>query len=252
MEEEVKQDSVSSEVAPQETENRVEAEPKPQVDDRQDRNWKELRRAKDELERKSKMQDEMIATLIANQSRQQPVQKNEPDELDSIGSDEFIPKGKVDMLIEKKAARIAQEIAQKEAEKIIKQRDQAQYKDHLLRKYPDFDEIVNPETIALLEEQDPELANTIAEIKDPYKIGVQAYKYIKAMKIVEKAPEARRSRETEKKIEENSKTVQTPLAYDKRPMAQAFNYADINSDKKLQSELFKEMNKYAGMAGFSY
>ena len=56
-----------------------------------------------------------------------------------------------------------------------------QFMDRLNRQYSDFSEVVNPETLSILEEKEPELAATIADLKDPYKIGVQSYKYIKAM-----------------------------------------------------------------------
>src|SRR5258706_16401712 len=98
--------------------------------------------------------------------------------------------------------------------------------DRLNRQYADFSEIVNPETLSLLEEKEPELAQTIADLKDPYKIGVQSYKYIKAMNISQKVPESRRQKEIEKAIDKSEKAVQSPVAFDKRPIAQAFKLTD--------------------------
>lgn len=242
--EEVVQNGVEEVVAaPQDNNHEVpEQESKP-VEDRQERNWREMRRQYDELKQVARTQSEVIEQL---KSIQRPAVK-EVDELDSVSDDEFIPKGKVKHLVAKEAKRIAQEIAQQETEKVMKQRDQSQYMDRLKRQYSDWDEIVTPETLALLEEQDPELAITIAETKDPYKIGLQSYKYIKAMNLTSKVPQARRAQEVEKKLEKNAKTVQTPQAYDKRPMAQAFRLTE--SEKK---SLFKEMMDYASQAGFSY
>ena len=117
----------------------------------------------------------------------------------------------------------------------------------LKAKYTDFDDVVNPETIAILEEQEPELAQTIIDLKDPYKIGMQTYKYIKALNIVDSVPQARRSKEVGKKIEENKKTVQSPQAFDKRPMAQAFKLTETEKTK-----LYEEMMSCASQAGFSY
>ncbi len=71
------------------------------------------------------------------------------------------------------------------------------------RQYPDFSDVVNPDTLALFEEQEPELAATIADSKDPYKMGIQSYKYIKALGLVSKAPEARHAKEVDKKLEKN-------------------------------------------------
>ena len=48
-------------------------------------------------------------------------------------------------------------------------------------------------------------------------------------------------------IADNAKTVQTPQAYDKRPLAAAFQMTDA-----MKKELFREMNQYASMASFSY
>jgi hypothetical protein len=242
--EEVQQDSVSHEVATQSTESHDPTtsqlpESTKTVDDRQDRNWKEMRRRQQDLERDLQMQREMNEKLMQMATQSNP-HKQEIDELDSIGDDEFIPKGKVNKLVEKKAARIAEEIAKRETEKFFTQQKQSQFMDRLKSKYADFEEVVNHETMALLEEQDPELATTIAAAKDPYSIGMQCYKYMKAMNLAEKIPSARRSKEVDKKLEQNAKTVQTPQAFDKRPMAQAFQMS-----KAELSNIYKEMMGYA-------
>jgi hypothetical protein len=96
------------------------------------------------------------------------------------------------------------------------------------------------ETLELLETKDPELAETIAQLKDPYKMGIQSYKYIKALGLQNELPTARRHKEIEKKLEKNAKSVQTPMAYDKRPIAQAFKATE--ADKR---RLYEEMMQYA-------
>ena len=218
-----------------------------QIDDRQERNWKAVRERQKELEKELRMQRDMNERLLQLATQNAP--KPEVDELDQIGDEEFIPKGKVNKLVERKAQRIAEETVKRETEKFMHQHQQSQFMDRLKRQFSDFDEIVNPETLSILEEQDPELAVTIADLKDPYKIGLQSYKYIKAAGIAEKVPSARRQREVEKKLEQNAKTVQSPQAYDKRPMAQAFKMADT---KEEQRKLYEEMLGYASTAGFSY
>lgn len=247
------ENSVIPEIAPPETESHEQPEAQAQeakvetpVEDKQEKNWRQMRMRQNELERKLKEKDEMLEKFMQMQLSQQP-QKQEVDEFDAISDEEFIPKGKVKGLVKKEAARIAQDIARQEAEKLMQQQHQSQFMDRLKRQYSDFDEIVNAETLALLEEKDPELATTIAELKDPYKIGLQSYKYIKAMNLSEQAPEVRRSKEIEKKLEKNSKTVQSPQAFDKRPMAQAFRLTDAEKTK-----LYEEMQAYASQAGFSY
>lgn len=241
-------DNEVAEVVTQENvvEQSVEQTPEvqPALERRQDRNWKELNRAKEDLERKSKMQEEMIERLLKANPQPQVVEK---DEFDDISDEEFIPKGKVKGLVKKEAEKIAESIAKREYERLMKEQERSQFMQKLQRQYSDFNEVVNPETLSLFEEQEPELAEAIAESKDPYKIGVQSYKYIKAMNLSSKVPEKRRAKEVENKIKENEKIVQSPMTYDKRPMAQAFKLT-----KEEQSKLYEEMTQYAGMAGFGY
>jgi hypothetical protein len=241
-------DNEVAEVVTQENvvEEPVEQQPEvqPALERRQDRNWKELNRAKEDLERKSKMQEEMIERLLKANPSPQAVVK---DEFDEISDEEFIPKGKVKGLVKKEAERIAETIAKREYEKLMKQQEQSQFMDKLQRKYSDFNEVVTPETLSLLEEQEPELAQAIAESKDQYSIGVQSYKYIKALNLAPKVPEARRAKEVERKIKENEKMVQSPMTYDKRPMAQAFKLTE-----EEKSKLYLEMTQYAGQVGFGY
>jgi hypothetical protein len=193
-----------------------------------------LRERQRQLENELKTQREMNEKLLnmATQATQKPP---EVDEFDSMSDDEYIPKGKVKKLVSREKDRIVKETVA-EVEKMLHQREQSQFLDRLKRQYSDFNEVVNPETLSALEESDPELAQTISDLKDPYKIGLQSYKYIKAMNLSPKVDEMRRSKEIDKKLEKNAKTVQTPQAFDKRPLAQAFKMTD--SEKNA---LYEEM-----------
>lgn len=206
-------------------------------EDWQEKNWREMRRSHDELKQLARSQAEVIEQL------KQQLTPKEVDEFEDIADDDYLPVGKVKQLVEKKARAIVQA----ETQKILQQREQANFLDKLKKQYGDFDDIVNQETLAILEKQDPDLAETIAGLQDPYKIGLQSYKYIKALGIADKVPQARRVAEVEKKIEKNSKTVQTPQAYDKRPMAQAFKTTDAE-----RAAIYKEMMEYASGSGYSY
>lgn len=246
---EVHENSEVAQVAPaQETENHVEQvqeQTKTAEESRQERNWTAFRQRQKELERELQSQRELNEKLMTLAT--QAAQKPEVDEFDSIGDDEYISKGKVTSLVHKKASKIAEEIAQRKVDEALRQREQAQFLDNLKRKYSDFDDVVNPDTIALLEQQEPELAQTIADLKDPYKMGIQSYKFIKSLGLAEKAPEARRAKEIDKKLAENKKTVPSPQAFDKRPMAAAFKLTDAE-----KTELYKEMMGFAAQAGSGY
>lgn len=239
--EEVNQNSIQ-EVVPQ-TENHENQDSSPQVaavvDNRNDRNWKAAMEKKRELERELKMQRDMNERLLA--TFQQPKTPQEVDELDAIAENEYLDKGKNKRLVKKELQPLQQKIAELE-HKLSMQTNMNQLK----RQFADYDEVVTPETMLLLEEQEPELVDTIVGSKDPYKIGVQAYKYIKAMNLSSKVPDARRAKEVERKIEKNANTIPSPLANDKRPMAQAFRLTE-----QEKSALYNEMIGFASQASMA-
>ena len=242
----VNENNVVAQVVPVETQNHEQeaqqAQSKVAEESRQDRNWKASRERQKELERDLKLQREMNERLLAMTS--QPAVKPEVDEFDQIGDDEYISKGKVQAMVLKKASKLAEDISQRKIDEALNKREQANFHANLQRKFSDFDEIVNADTIALLDENDPELAQTIADLKDPYKMGIQTYKYIKALGLTDKVPDARRAKEVDKKLEKNANHVQSPQAFDKRPMAAAFK---MTASEK--TALYSEMMGYASQAG---
>lgn len=238
------QNSEIPEVAPQEPQvNDVVNDAAIAKSEADERNWRAMRVKNAELEKRLKERDDLFEKMVQAQLSAQAPPKPEVDEFDSIGDEEFIPKGKVKALAQKEAQKYAEQIAKKEIESFYKKQNDSQFMDRLNRQYSDFSEIVNPETLSLLEEKEPELAQTISELKDPYKIGMQSYKYIKAMGLVQKIPDDRRKKEIEKAIEKSEKSVQSPVAFDKRPIAQAFKMTDA-----MKQELYREMHGYAALA----
>jgi len=246
MEEEVLNSSIE-EVAPQESQNHregTESEPqnsKPEVDNWQQRNFKAIRDRQKELERDLQMQRDLNEKLMAMAKASQPPPPIEVDELDSISDEEYVPKGKSKKLVRKEVEPLRKEI--EELKMQLNRRDKQDQFHSLKRQFADFDEVVNNQTMALLEETEPELAETILDLKDPYKIGVQTYKYIKALGIQGKLPDARRAKEVDQKLAANAKTIPSPIASDKRPMAQAFRLTEAE-----KSKLYEEMTGYARLA----
>lgn len=251
--EEVENKSVpNEEIAAPETqpvqEIQVEAAVKTEESDKQERNWKELRRAKDELEKKSRMQDEIIQKLMSQSLQQTPAQfQPQEEDIDALLQQEEYPSGdKVVKALKKTRAEIARDLQQLREEQAKLHRT-ARLSD-LKRKYSDFDDVVTPENLAIIEETDPDSAEIMAKTKDPYDIAVLSYKWIKAHNIVEKTSGNKRAKEIDEKLEQNKKTVQTPQAFEKRPMAQAFKAPD----KEEQKRLFAEMHHYANQSGGGY
>jgi hypothetical protein len=205
--------------------------------DEQDRNWRAMRQRQKELEIELQRRDEMLDRVLKSQP-QQPVQKIEEPEIDD---DEPIVAGMAKGIAKKTMQPLEKKIHDLELK--LAQQEQQKQLSSLRSKYSDFDDVVNIETLELLEKQEPELAATIGQLNDQYKMALQSYKYIKALNLVESVPQARRSKEVVSKMEKNAKAVQSPQAYDKRPMAQAFKMT-----KADEKNLYEEMMQYASKA----
>ena len=237
---------VAQEVASPTAETTQESVPvEPVQEDRNDRNWRELRRARDDWERKAKMQEEILQRLMSQQSMPQsanlPV---EEDLLGDIAKEEYVPGVKVAQglkKLEEKFDRRVKEIESRYEKKSLL--------DEARKEYADFDQVVTSETLDLIEETNPRLAASLAKTakEDPYSFAIQSYEYIKSKGLSSPGTQSKRVSETERKIEQNKKIVQSPQAFDKRPVAQAFQYTEQNK-KELQAEMYK----YAQQAGMGY
>ena len=256
---EVLEDQVQAESATPQAESDQEAvsavstsqsESKP---DQQDKSWvKKLRRDRDEAvrreqetARKAQIQEELIKQLVSNGRIAQP--EAEEDIFQKVQKQEYVAGEDVAKLLKQQKDEFRRELD--ELKKHSAQQQMASMFTEIKREYSDFDEVVNPDTLALLDESDPSTAQARAEIKDPSKQARLAYKMIKANGLVEKVPDSRRAKEVEKKLEQNKKTVQAPQAYSPRPMAQAFRNPETKKEKEA---LWAETLKFANMSGGGY
>lgn len=217
----------------------------PQAEVKTNRAFAELRIRNRELENKAKMQEELLQQVLASQRvPQQPVQQEE-DVIEQLSKQEYVAGSDVAKAIKKLQQDMKSEVDE------VKRSYASQHQNSLLtevkREYADFDQVVTPETLDLIEETNPRLAASLAKTmkEDPYSFAIQSYEYIKSKGLSK--PISKRANETEKKIEQNKKTVQSPQAFDKRPMAQAFNPSE-----EMTKELQREMYHFAQQAGGGY
>lgn len=202
-------------------------------DDYQARNWAAMRHKMYELEQKLKEKDDLIAKAILTKTQKEEEPEIAPDEYANYGGVQKVAKKTVQPL-EEKLQKLEEELAMQKQRELL----------HSLRnKFSDFDQVVTPETLAILEQKEPELASSIADLRDPYKIGVQSYKYIKALNLQDDVPAKRRQKEAQKMLEKNEKSVPTPQAFDKRPMAQAFRMTE-----EEKNAIYNEMMGFASLA----
>lgn len=212
-------------------------------DDPKDRQWKELRRSRDEFERKSRMQEELLQRLMTQQMAPPTVPQPEEDVIADLTKDEYVSGEKVAKSLRKIEDKYEKKFAEMES-KYKKNTVEDKYA-KLQHKYSDFDDVVNLETIKTFAEKNPEIAETWRNLDD-YSIAIQAYPLIKSSGIVDDVKGIKRSKEVEKKLDENKKTVQSPQVFDKRPMAQAFDYTKMS--KSMKDELQSEMHRYGSLA----
>lgn len=237
MQEELDQNSVQNEIAPQETaqqhvQDSAHTSQKQDLEQEsaQERNWRQTRQRMKEQEAMLRAQQEVIDRL----TKQSPQQAS-PTE--TFSDSDYLNAGKTKEVIQAEAKRIAEA----QVNQILQERERANFHQRLKTKFNDFDEVVNADSLALLEEEDPELAQSISSVSDPYQAGLMVYKHLRNNPMLEKLPNRKRRKETEQKLKKNENIVPSPAQYEQRPMAQAFNMGSEDSSK-----LFEEMMKYAG------
>jgi hypothetical protein len=148
-------------------------------------NWSEARRKMQDLERRAQEQQELIERLSHKPAPQ------EDDELSKLSED--------DILTVAQARKLATKMARQVAHEAIKEREAATVEERLNIKFPDYNQIVNRESIELLKQQEPELAQSIIRLADdPLQQATAAYKLIKKLGIKQDAtpsPDIKKARE---------------------------------------------------------
>jgi len=130
-------------------------------EDLQDRNWKQARSKMDEQSHQIRMLQQELELL-----RNHNPQKVEPEE------DEYLTDSE---------RKLAQKI--KALEAVVRKtqvQDQDAVIDRLRGKFGDFDEVMNPENIAYLKQNNPALAKALYSLREePYEQGLAAYDALK-------------------------------------------------------------------------
>lgn len=150
-------------------------------------NWAEMRRQMRE-------KDQQIDDLNKRFSQLTPRPSPEEDDLSKLAED--------DILTVAQAKKLATKMARNAAEEVYKQREANTVEERVQLKFPDYAEIVTKENIELLKLNEPELAQSLAHMPDPYSQAVAAYKLLKKV-----GKEAAPSNEKRKAMENSQKPV---------------------------------------------
>jgi len=216
------------------------------TDEKSNRAFAELRIQKRELERESKMQKELLHQLMNQRAQSQVVEAPEEDVIELLAKQEYVAGHDVAKALKKLEQKMNFQV--EEVKKSYATQKGKSSFEEAKAEYKDFDQVVTPETLDLIEETNPRLAASLAKsmTDDPYTFAIQSYSYIKANGLY-KSNQSKKMTETEKKIEQNKKTVPSPQVFDKRPMAQAFKPTE-----EMKKELHQEMLGYARQVGMGY
>ena len=193
--------------------------------DDQERNWKEARRIRQELETRVREQEEII--------RRQSAPKPEEDELSKLGDEDIITYGQH----KKATGKLAKEIAAQ----AIKEYVASTVDERLQLKYPDFSQVVTKENIEILKENEPELAESLSYYPDPFKQGIAVYKLLKKAGVTEgEVVGNTASKEKEKAIKNSLKPVSVNAVTKQSAIGNAHMFEN-GLTPELKASLRKEM-----------
>lgn len=180
-------------------------------------NWAEARRGLAERDKEIKELKAQMQALM------------QPKEEVNISDDDLLTAKDGRKVFRQEADRIVQEALKKYEASTIEER--------LVAKYPDFNEVVSPKNIEYLKETEPELALSIAYLKDdPKAQSIAAYKLLKKLGV----GNDNTSPEKEKAL----KNAQKPLSVNAVSKQSAIGNAHLFENgltTELKSQLWKEM-----------
>lgn len=181
-------------------------------------NWAEARRGLAERDKEIKDLRDQLESFIQSQNKE--TQLNDDD-----------------LLTAKDGRNVFRKEASEIVKQAIKQYEASTLEERLTQKYPDFNEIVTSKNIEFLKETEPELAMSLAFLKDdPKSQSIAAYKLLKKLGIGTNNS----SPEKEKAL----KNAQKPLSVNAVTRQSAIGNAHIFENgltQELKSQLWKEM-----------
>lgn len=197
-----------------------------------DKNFRELRSKVARMERDEEIRAQQLAAQH-QKNAQDKLQEEEPDDID-IGDDD-LAEGKHLRKQSKEIRKMKKEMEQYK-QQMYEQTTEARIKSL----YPDFDKVVSSDSVKLLSEQYPELAQTINTSPDLYNKAASAYTLIKKFGLYkEDTYQNDRLQATLNAAKPKSSAAVSPQQGES-PMSNANAFANGLTDD-LKSKLYREM-----------
>ncbi len=235
--------SVSEQPIAQETQGLSAAPEAEQVQEAQVPEQKPAKRKKSaeenwaEAQRGIKERDRQIYELRTQLESSKPKMAEAPvedDELSKMSKDDILTVAQAEKLVLKRAEKIA--------ETVVRRREASMVDERLGTKFTDYADVVSKEAIDILKQQEPELAQSLWNLRDdPYAQGVAAYKMIKRLGIG-KEEEEPESMEKKKAIENSKKPVSVQAVTKSSAIGNAHLFEN-GLTKELKAQLHREMEE---------
>lgn len=196
-------------------------------------NMRALREAREKAERE---RDDLMKLLMSQQPKQQPVVEEEEFEI----ADDALVEGKhINRNMRQQKAQI--QAMRDELNAYKQQSSEAIAVAQIKAQYPDFDKVVTPDNIELFNTLEPEIAQSLGEVKDKYRQAVSAYKAIKKFGIYrDEKMEADRTRALQNVAKPRPLASVNPQQGDS-PLSKANAFANGEMTSELKEQLRREM-----------
>lgn len=239
-------EEVIQEVAPEESQELVKesaSDKKEEVKPTQQDNFRSLREAKEKAERE---RDALLAQFLEAQTGKKPTQQEVKkmdidDNIDFDIDEDGLVEGRYVKKVTNKLKALEDQLKNYQS-----QQKQQTIESRIKSQFPDFDKVVSEENVYLLNEQYPEIAQTLKDTSDLYNKAVSAYNVMKRFGIYkEDLHQSDRIRAEQNLKKPRPLTSASPQQGDS-PLSHANAFANGLTDelkKQLQAEMFAARRK---------
>lgn len=190
----------------------------------QEYNWRELRKSRDELQRRVQ---ELENVMASNQ------QVQEQDEEVNLAPDDLVEWKHV----QKQIQRIENEF-----KKYKTVSNETLIENKLKSQFPDFDKVVTKENIEILKQTEPEIAASIIASNDLYSKGVSAYKMLKNLNIYKEDSYSKDRQKAEENLAKPRSLSSVSPQSGSTPLSKVNAFAE-GLTPELKAQLYKEMQE---------
>ena len=209
----------------------VQETPQQEEQSYQARNFRELREKNERIQRE---RDEALRRLQELERAKEAAQPKEPEY--SLNPDDLV-EGKHLNKYDKKMKEL-----EKQLKSYQQQSQEVAVENKVKGKYPDFDKVVNKDTIAMLRETHPEIAETIVANTNLYSQAVSAYTMIKNLNIYKEDTIQREKAIIQENFAKPRSVASVSPQQGNTPLSRANAFAEGLTDG-LKDQLRKEMEQ---------